>query len=88
MQFTEENNISMEVRNIKTAKVIRASLAADPGDFINRLIDSRTKKRPTTQDITNINEAIEELMKRSDVNNAQDPAQNPFVFLWLANRVT
>ena len=24
-------------------------------------------------------------MKQNDVNNAPDPAQNPFVFLWLAN---
>ena len=79
----------MEVKNIiKSAEVIFASVAADPGDFSNRLIDSRTKKRPTNQDITNINEAIEELMKRMNVNNAHDPAQNPFVFLWLANCVT
>ena len=26
-------------------------------------------------------------MKQNDVNNAPDPAQNPFVFLWLANCV-
>ena len=26
-------------------------------------------------------------MKQKDVNNAPDPAQNPFVFLWLANCV-
>ena len=26
-------------------------------------------------------------MKQNDVNNALDPAQNPFVFLWLANCV-
>ena len=50
--------------------------------------NSRTKKRPTNQDIININAAIEQLMKQNNnVNNAPDPAQNPFVFLWLANCV-
>ena len=39
------------------------------------------------QDIININAAIEQLMKQNDVNNAPDPAQNPFLFLWLANCV-
>ena len=29
--------------------------------------------------------SIEQLMKQNNVNNAPDPAQNPFVFLWLAN---
>ena len=26
-------------------------------------------------------------MKQNEVNNAPDPAQNPFVFIWLANCV-
>ena len=53
----------------------------------NNNLDSRAKKRRTNQDIININAAIEQLMKQNDVNSVADPAQNPFVFLWLANRV-
>ena len=85
-QVPEENETPAEVKNIfQAAKLVFASVAADPGDFSNRLLDSRTKKRPTNQDIININAAIEQLMKQNDVNSALDPAQNPFVFLWLAN---
>ena len=84
----QENETPAEVKNIfQAAKLVFASVAADPGDFSNRLLDSRTKKRPTNQDIININAAIEQLMKQNDVNNAPDPAQNAFVFLWLANCV-
>ena len=87
-QVPEENETPAEVKNIfQAAKLVFPSVAADPGDFSNRLLDSRTKKRPTNQDIININAAIEQLMKQNDVNNAPDPAQNPFVFLWLANCV-
>ena len=87
-QVPEENETSAEEKNIfQAAKLVFASVAADPGDFSNRLLDSRTKKRPKNQDIININAAIEQLMKQNDVNNAPDPAQNPFVFLWLANCV-
>lgn len=87
-QVPEKNETPAEVKNIfQAAKLVFASVAADPGDFSNRLLDSRTKKRPTNQDIININAAIEQLMKQNDVNNAPDPAQNPFVFLWLANCV-
>ena len=88
-QVPEENETPAGVKNIfQAAKLVFASVAADPGDFSNRLLDSRTKKRPTNQDIININAAIEQLMKQNDVNNnAPDPAQNPFVSLWLANCV-
>ena len=85
-QVPEENETPAEMKNIfQTAKLVFASVAADPGDFSNRLLDSRTKKRPTNQDIININAAIDQLMKQNDVINAPDPAQNPF--LWLANCV-
>ena len=72
---------------LHAAKLFFASVAADPGDFSNRLLESRTNKRSTNQDIININAAIEQLMKQNNVNNAPDPAKNPFVFLWLANCV-
>ena len=88
LQVPEENETPAEVTNIfQAAKLVFASVAADPGDFSNQLLDSRTKKSPTNQDIININAAIEQLMKQNNVNNAPDPAQNPFVFLWLANWV-
>ena len=84
-QVPEENETPAEVKNtFQAAKLVFASVAADPGDFSNRVLDSRAKKRPTNQDIININAAIEQLMKQNDVNNAPDPAQDPFVFLWLA----
>ena len=87
-QVPEENETPVEVKNIfQAAKLVFASVAADPGDLSNRLLDSRTKKRPTNQDIININAVIEHLMKQNDVNNAPDPVQNPFVFLWPANCV-
>ena len=44
----------------------------------NNNLDSRAKKRRTNQDIININAAIEQLMKQNDLNNAPDPAPNPF----------
>lgn len=87
-QVPAENETPAEVKNIfQAAKLVFASVTADPGDFSNRLLDSRTKERPTNQDIININAAIEQLMKQNDVNNALYPAQNPFVFIWLANCV-
>ena len=46
-QVPEENETSSEVKNIfQAAKLVFASVVADPGDFSNRLLDSRTKKRP------------------------------------------
>ena len=59
-QVPEENETPAEVKNIfQAAKLFFSLVAADPGDFSNRLLDSRAKKRPTNQDIININAAIE-----------------------------
>ena len=42
-QVPEENETPAEVKNIfQAAKLVFASVAADPGDFSNRLLDSRT----------------------------------------------
>ena len=88
LQVPEENETPAEVKTIfQAAKLVFASVAANPGDFSNRLLDIRTKTRPTNQDIININAAIEQLMKQNDVNNVPDPAQNPFAVRWLANCV-
>ena len=51
------------------------------GDFTNREIDTRTKKRTTGEDIENIDKVIDELMKQNMIN----PSENPFSYLWLAN---
>ena len=59
-QVPEGNETPAEVKNIfQAAKLFFSLVAADPGDFNNRLLDSRAKKRPTNQDIININAAIE-----------------------------
>ena len=48
---------------------------------VNRVIDTRTKEKPSTKDLEEINQAIKLLMERYEVT----PTQNPFGFLWLAN---
>ena len=54
-QVPEENETPAEVKNIfQAAKLFFSLVAADPGDFSNRLLESRAKKRPTNQDIINI----------------------------------
>ena len=69
------------------ARPIFASVSASPGDFSNRLIDTRTKKIPTRDDIVNISSAVEELMKLNNKINTIDLARDPFVYLWLINCV-
>ena len=53
------------------------------GDFVAREIDTRTKGKPTTSDIRNINNAITEMMQRNNIS----PTENPFEYLWIANCV-
>ena len=53
---------------------ILVSINSNPGDFTNRKIDTRTKKRPTGEDIENIDKVIDELMKQNMIN----PSENPF----------
>ena len=63
-------------------------MIANLGDFDNRSSDRRTRKRPTIGNITNSNRAIDVLMKENNgSSNIFDPAQDPFVCLWLANCV-
>ena len=74
-QVPEENETPAEVKKIfQAAKLVFASVAADQGDLSNRLLHSRTKKRPTNQDIININAAIEQLMKQNDLR--ANPCKN------------
>ena len=68
---------------LESSAQILASINSSPGDFTNREIDTRTKKRPTGEDIENIDKVIGELMKQNVVN----PSENSFSYLWLANCV-
>ena len=82
------SQISTEVNTIvQMARPSFASVSASPGDFSNRVIDTRTKKIPTRGDIVNISSAVEELTKLNNNFNTIDLAQDPFVYLWLINYV-
>lgn len=73
---------------IKAARPILASVITNPGYFNQRVSDTRTRKHPTIGDITNINGAIDVLIKENNgSSNIIDPAQDPFICLWLANCV-
>ena len=82
------SQISPEVNTIvQMACPIFASVSASAADFSNRLIDTRTKKIPTRDDIVNISSAVEELMKLNNMINTINLAKDPFVYLWLINCV-
>ena len=57
------------------------AISTHPGDYSQRDIDTRTKDKPSTKDLEEINQAIKLLMERYQVT----PTQNPFGFLWLAS---
>lgn len=57
---------------------------ATPGDFRNRNMHTRTKKRPTKSDIESVNKVISEVMVSH--NNPNNPSKNPFGFLWLEEK--
>ena len=46
-------------------------------------IDTRTKEKLKSDDLRNINSAVEELMKQ----NSMSPENDPFNYLWMANGV-
>ena len=46
-----------------------------------RKIDTRTKEKPKSDDLRNMNSAVEELMKQ----NSMSPENDPFNYLWMAN---
>ena len=53
------------------------SINSNQLDFTNREIDTRTKKRPTGEDIENMDKVIGELMKQNVIN----PSEHPFSYL-------
>ena len=77
-QVPQENETPAEVKSIfQAAKLVFASVArAQRISAIDFLTVEQRKL--TNQDIININAAIEQLMKQNDLNNAPDPAPNPF----------
>ena len=54
-----------------------------PDDYMGHDIDTRTKQRPSRNDIDNINRAVTQLMSQNSIS----PIDNPFSYLWLANCV-
>ena len=61
-----------------------ASVKQSPGDFSGRSYDTRTKQKPTGNDIDNVNTAVRELLK---CNTVPEPSEDPFGYLWMANCV-
>ena len=77
--------INTETQSIlKIAYPIFTSEVQTPGDFKNRSVDTRTKKRPSEADIGSINEAIGELLTE---NSTIDQARNPFGWLCMASKL-
>ena len=63
------NALNEDARGLlESSAQILASINSNPGDFTNREIDTRTRKRPTGKDIENIDKVIGELMKQNVVN--------------------
>ena len=79
-QVPEENVETIEL--IQLALPFPASATQDSGEFKERCYDTRTKRRPNSKDIANVNTAVREIIKQ---NSVPDPAKNPFEFLWLVN---
>jgi len=68
---------------LQSSQDILSSIQTNQGDFTMRKIDTRTKKKPKSDDLQNINSAVEELMKQ----NSMSPENDPFNYLWMANGV-
>ena len=72
---------TMELFN--NANQLLALVIERPGDFTNRKVDTRTKRKPSKKDIQDINTVIAKLINQNKVS----PTINPFGFIWLANCV-
>ena len=66
----------------KSTQLLRL-VNAHPDDYTGREIDTRTKQRPSRNDIDNIDRAVSQLMSQNSIS----PIDNPFGYLWLANCV-
>lgn len=59
-----------------------ASVKQSPRDFSGRSYDTRTKQKPTGNDIDNVNTAVRELLK---CNTVPEPSEDSFGYLWMEN---
>ena len=82
MNLHTSANINSQEANelIDLASPLYELIVADPGDFSNRLIDTRTKEQPTRADIQNINDACGRLLGSNTTGN---PHNVPFRHLWV-----
>ena len=67
---------------LQLAQPTLALVTTSSGDFCGRAFDNRSMQRPTGVDVRDVNTAVNELIKRSDV---PDPSKNPFGYLWMIN---
>ena len=66
---------------LQSSQDIFSSNQTNQGDFTMRKIGTRTKEKPKSDDLRNINSAVEELM----VQNSMSPENDPFKYLSMAN---
>ena len=79
--------INTQIKTIlEIACPLYESVAAIPGDFSARTVDTRTKERPTLADIENINKASSELMRQKSTGIPRESG-DPFIILWSLNCV-
>ena len=68
---------------LQSSQDILSSIQTNQGDFTMRKIDAGTNEKPKSDDLRNINSAVEELMAQ----NSMSPESDPFNYLWRANSV-
>ena len=64
-----------------TGPQLFTSVNSDPGDHKCRQIDTRTKEKPSGNDLENTNKTVEGLMRQTAIS----PVENPIGYLWIAN---
>ena len=82
MDLHTSTNINSQEANelIGLASPLYDLIVAVPGDFSNRLIDTKTKEQPTSADIQNINDACGRLLCSKTTGS---PHNDPFSHLWV-----
>ena len=79
----EEANSTAYQKLLQSSQDILSSIQTNQGDFTMGKIETRTKEKPTNDDLRNINNAVEELMEQNNTS----PENDPFNYLWMANVV-
>ena len=78
--LTERGEAPSELTQVAAQFV--ASVTQFPADFSGRCHDTRTKQKPTGNDIANVNTTVCELLKSNALPN---PTEDPFGYLWTVN---